>query len=72
MEKDHGLRRKIIREWMALSADKRQTAEQAVAFAEKASQQSQFPRSRRDPDHQFRRNSYEKILGWLAPRAGRA
>jgi hypothetical protein len=72
MEEEHGLRRKIIREWMALSADKRKTEEQAVAFAEKASQQNQFPRSRRDPEQQFRRSSYEKILGWLVPRAGKA
>lgn len=72
MEGDHEVRRKIIREWMALSADKRQTEEQAVAFAKKASQQNQFHRSRRDPDHQFRRNSYQKVLGWLASRAGKA
>jgi hypothetical protein len=72
MAEDHKMRRKIIREWMALATDKRQTEEQAVVFAKKASQQNQFHRSRRDPDHQFRRTSYEKVLGWLAPRAGRA
>jgi hypothetical protein len=69
---DHKARRKIIRDFMALSADKRQTKEQAVAFAQKASQQNQFHRCQRDPDHQFRRNSYEKVLGWLVPRSGRA
>jgi hypothetical protein len=69
---DHHARRKIIREWMGLAADKRRTEEQAVAFAEKATQQNQFHRSRRDPKHQFRRSSYQKILGWLVPRAGRA
>ena len=72
MEEDHGMRRKIIREWMTLSADKRKTEEQAVVFAKKASQQNQFPRSRRDPEHQFRRTSYQKVLGWLVPRAGKA
>ena len=72
MEGDHEVRRKIIREWMALSADKRRTGEQAAAFAKKASQQNQFHRSRRDPDRQFRRDSYQKVLGWLAPRAGKA
>jgi hypothetical protein len=72
MAEDHKMRRKISREWMALATDKRQTEEQAVVFAKKASQQNQFHRSRRDPDHQFRRTSYEKVLGWLAPRAGRA
>ncbi len=72
MEKDHHTRRKIIREWMALSTDKRQTEEQAVAFAKKAAQQNEFPHSRRDPNHQFQRNSYQKVLGWLVPRAGKA
>lgn len=72
MAEDHTMRRKIIREWMALSADKRQTEEQAVIFAKKASEQNQFHRSRRDPDHLFRRNSYQKVLGWLVPRAGKA
>lgn len=69
---DHKVRRKIIRDFMALSADKRRTKEQAVAYAQKASQQSEFHQSRRDPDHQFRRSSYEKVLGWLVPRAGKA
>ena len=46
---DHETRRKIIREWMALPTDKRQTAEQAAAFAKKAIQQNEFHRSRRDP-----------------------
>jgi RNase P protein component len=72
MAEDHKMRRKIIREWMALSADKRKTEEQAVVFAKKASEQNQFHRSRRDPEHQFRRNSYQKVLGWLEPRAGKA
>ncbi|HUO00526.1 MAG TPA: hypothetical protein VMU69_30385 [Bradyrhizobium sp.] len=69
---DHDTRRKIIREWMALPKNNRQTEEQAVVFAKKATQQSQFHRSRRDPNHQFRRNSYQKVLGWLAPRVGRS
>jgi hypothetical protein len=71
MEEDHDTRRKIIREWMALPKDRRQTEQQAMVFAEKAAQQNKFHRSRRDPDHQFRRDSYEKVLGWLVPRAGR-
>jgi hypothetical protein len=33
---DHETRRKIIRQWMSLPKDKRQTAEQAAAFAKKA------------------------------------
>jgi hypothetical protein len=62
--KFHETRRKIIREWMALAKDKRQTEEQAAAFAKKAAEQHQFPRSRRDP--------YHTIMGWLLSRAGRS
>ena len=69
---DHETRRKIIREWMALPRDKRHTEEQVVAFAKKATQQNEFHRSRRDPDHQFRRDPYRKIMGWLLPRAGKS
>ena len=47
---DHETRRKIIREWMALPKDKRDTEEQVVTFAKKAIQQNEFHRSRRDPD----------------------
>jgi hypothetical protein len=36
MKEDHETRRKIIRQWMALPKDKRQTEEQVVAFAKKA------------------------------------
>jgi hypothetical protein len=57
---DHETRRKIIREWMALPKDKRHTEEQVVAFAKKATQQNQFHRSRRDPDHKFRRDPTRK------------
>jgi hypothetical protein len=69
---DHNTRRKIIREWMALPKDKRQTEEQAVVFAKNATQQNEFHRSRRDPNHRFRRDSYQKVLGWLVPRAGKS
>jgi hypothetical protein len=60
---DHETRRKIIREWMALPKDKRDTEEQVVTFAKKAIQQNEFHRSRRDPDHQFRRDPYQKDYG---------
>lgn len=59
---EHETRRKIIREWMAL--EKRHTAGQAEAFAKKAAQLNQFHRSRRDP--------YQKVMGWLLPRAGKS
>ena len=72
MEEDHKTRRKIIREWMALPKERRQTEEQAVAFAKKATQQNEFHHSRRDPEHRFRREPYQKVMGWLLPRAGRS
>jgi hypothetical protein len=66
---DHETRRKIIREWMALPKDKRQTAEQAAAFAKKAVQQNKF---RRDSDQKFRRDPFEKVTGWLLARTGKS
>ena len=39
---DHETRRKIIRQWMALPKDKRQTAEQAAGFAKRAVEQSEL------------------------------
>jgi len=70
--KDHETRRKIIREWMALPKDKRQGEEQVVAFAKKVAQQNRFHSSRRDPDHKFRSDPFEKVMGWLLPRAGKS
>jgi hypothetical protein len=61
---DHETRRKIIREWMALPKEKRQTEEQAAA--------NEFHRSRRDPSQKFRRDPYQKLMGWLLPRAGKS
>jgi hypothetical protein len=46
---DHETRRKIIRQWMALPKDKRQTVEQAAAFAKRAVEQSELQSRRRDP-----------------------
>ena len=63
--KDRETRRKIIREWMALPKEKRQTKEQVAAFAKKAAQQNGFHRSRRDPNQKFRRDPYQKLIGWL-------
>jgi len=60
---DHETRRRIIRQWMALPKDKRQTAEQAAAFAERAVQQNELQRSRLDP--------HQRVMGWLLPRVGR-
>ena len=50
---DHETRRKLIREWMALPKDKRQTEEQVAVFAKTAAQKYEFHRSRRDPSGNF-------------------
>jgi hypothetical protein len=60
---DQQTRRKVIRQWMSLPKDKRQTAEQTVEFAKKAAEQNELQPSRRDPD--------ERVMGWLLPRTGR-
>ena len=41
--KFHETRRKIIRQWMALPKDKRQTEGQVAAFAKKALEQNEPP-----------------------------
>src|SRR5262249_10368597 len=61
---DHETRRKIIRQWMSLPKDKRQTPEQAADFARKAVEQNVLKPSRREP--------YERVVGWLLPRTGRS
>jgi uncharacterized membrane protein len=38
--------------------------EQVAAFAKKAAQQNEFHRSRRDPNEKFRRDPYQKLMGW--------
>ena len=60
MKPEHGTRRKVIREWMALPKDKRQTEEQVIPFAKRAMEQ--LPSSK-DP--------YRQILKWLSPRVGK-
>jgi hypothetical protein len=57
------LRRAVIREWMALTREKRQSPQQALAFAKAALQRHSLPRNRRAP--------HEIIMGWLRPRTGR-
>jgi hypothetical protein len=57
------IRRTVIREWMALPRDKRQSVEQAANFAEKAVQGHALPRSRCDP--------HRVMMSWLLPRTGR-
>lgn len=54
------IRRAVIREWMALPHDKRQTEEQTTSFAVKAAQRHELPRSRND--------AYKVMMAWLLPR----
>ena len=62
-KKQREVRRKIIRQWTKLPRDKRQSIGEISAFAKTAARQNEnaFVHSRRDP--------YEKIMGWLLPRA---
>jgi hypothetical protein len=57
------LRRAVIREWMALAREKRQSSQQALAFADTAIERHALPRSRRTPRG--------VVMGWLRPRIGR-
>jgi predicted Fe-S protein YdhL (DUF1289 family) len=58
-----GRTRRVIREWMALASDKRQSEKQTADFAAKAVQRHELPRSRHDP--------YRVMMGWLLPRTGK-
>jgi hypothetical protein len=59
MKPEHEARRKIIREWMSLPKDKRQTEEQAKPFAKKAMER--IPSSG-DPYRQIMMLSFPKII----------
>jgi hypothetical protein len=56
------VRRTIIREWMSLSYDKRQSDQQARAFTKAALQRHQLPRSQR--------TAHATVMAWLEPRVG--
>jgi hypothetical protein len=60
MKPEHEERRKIIREWMSLPKDKRQTEEQVKTFAKKAMERIAFS----DDPH-------ARIMKWPLPRAGK-
>jgi hypothetical protein len=57
------VRRTVVREWMTLAREKRQSGQQALAFAKAAVERHSLPRSRRMPQ--------QVIMGWLRPRTGR-
>ena len=65
IKREREARRKIIRQWMALTRNKQQSIEEISAFAKTAAEQNKnaFVHSHRAP--------YEKIMGWLLPRAHR-
>ena len=67
------VRRAVIREWMALPRDKRQTKEQTAEFATKAVQSRELPRSRRDPhrgdDGLVATSDWEAVTPWACARA---
>jgi hypothetical protein len=63
MRPENELRRKTIREWMALPRDRRQSQEQAAAFAAKVVQANPIGSHRADPQ--------KIVIAWLSPRVGR-
>ena len=62
MKPEHDVRRTIIREWMSLPQDKRQTEQQAMDFAARAMEKHEF-RCSGDPQ--------QRVMAWLLPRCGR-
>jgi hypothetical protein len=64
MRPENGLRRRVIREWMLLPRSKRQSQEQAVAFAAKVVQSNTIGGHHRADPHKI-------VMAWLAPRIGR-
>jgi hypothetical protein len=63
MKPENKARRAIIREWMSLPRQKRQTAQQAAEFGLKTVEKHAFPSS---GDRQ------RKIMVWLTPRIGKS
>ena len=63
MKPENEARRAIIREWMSLPREKRETEEQAAAFALKAIEKHDF---RVSGDRQ------RKVMAWLLPRIGKS
>jgi hypothetical protein len=63
MKPEHDARRAIIREWMSLPREMRQTEEQVAAFATKAVEKHKL-RCSGDPRR--------RVVAWLSPRRGEA
>jgi hypothetical protein len=62
MKPEHDTRRAIIREWMSLPRDKRQTEEQAAAFAMKTIEKKEFRCSG---------DRHQRVMAWLLPRTAK-
>ena len=63
MRPEHETRRTVIREWMSLPRDKRQSKEQAAAFAAQAMEKHPFA---------YRGDRHAKIIAWLLPRTAQS
>jgi hypothetical protein len=62
MRPEHKARRTVIREWMSLPRERRQTEEQAAAFATQAAEKHKFTSGDR----------YRRIMAWLLPRTAKS
>ena len=60
---DHDVRRRVIREWMALPKNSRRTKEDALSFATKAAERHAL----KGPG-----DSPARIMDWLLPRIARS
>jgi hypothetical protein len=63
MRPENDLRRRVIREWMSLPRDKRESKEQAAAFATKVVKANPIGPRHGDP--------HEIVMAWLSPRIGK-
>jgi hypothetical protein len=62
MRPQHDARRTVIREWMALPRQKRETKEQTAAFATKAAETHDFV---------CQGDRHARIMTWLLPRTAK-
>jgi hypothetical protein len=59
MRPEHDTRQTVIREWMSLPRDRRQSKEQVAAFATQAMEKHSFT---------YSGDRHAKIMAWLLPR----
>ena len=63
MRPEHEARRTVIREWMSQPRERRQTEEQAAAFATQAAEKHKFTCSG---------DRCRRIMAWLLPRTAKS